>query len=103
MAGRAALRLDHSGLAGPPTPLIDLHATGSLPATRDARGCNPRTQAATLCVQVNLNNWLARSAAPLRLRELVSLGSVATAVAAAAYVTFSARLSGRRGHRGPHT
>lgn len=40
---------------------------------------------------VNLNNWLARAAAPLRTRELFSLGSVATAVAAAAYVTYSTR------------
>jgi len=38
---------------------------------------------------VNLNNWLARRAAPLHLREAASLGSVAAAVAAAAYVTFS--------------
>ena len=82
------------------TPLINLHTTGSLPATLDAQGCNPCTQAATLCIQVNLNNWLARSAAPLRVRELTSLGSVATAVAAAAYVTFSTRLGGKSGHRG---
>ena len=40
---------------------------------------------------VNLNNWLARAAAPLRTRELVSLGSVGTAVVAAAYVTYSTR------------
>ena len=40
---------------------------------------------------VNLNNWLARRESSLVLRERAALGSVAAAVAAAAYVTASTR------------
>ena len=40
---------------------------------------------------VNLNNWLARRATALRVREVAAYSSVAAAVGAAAYVTASTR------------
>ena len=52
----------------------------------------------TAAALVNLNNYLARRAAPLRLREAASRGSVAVAVAAAAYVTASTHLGGKSRH-----